>query len=89
MPVISMFYGIIVSLYYFDNNQHNAPHIHVKYKDEEVVINIITSEIIKGSIVGNKLKLVMAWIEIHRDELIADWSLAIRWEELFKIDPLK
>ncbi len=31
MPVISMFYGIIISLYFFDNKEHKAPHIHVKY----------------------------------------------------------
>lgn len=78
MPVISMFYGIIISLYYFDNNQHNLPHIHVKYQEEEVVINILTSEILNGAIRANKLKLVLAWIEIHKDELIADWSLAIQ-----------
>lgn len=84
-----MFYGIIVSLYYFDNNQHNTPHIHVKYQENEVVVNIMTSEIIKGTIPANKLKLVSAWMEIHRDELIADWSLAIQGEEVFKIDPLR
>lgn len=78
MPIISMFYGIIISLYYFDNNQHNTPHIHVKFQENEAVINILTSEIIKGEIKSNKLKLVLAWIEIHRDELMADWSLAIQ-----------
>ena len=65
-------------MYYFDNNQHSLPHIHVKYQEEEVVINILTSEILNGSIRANKLKLVLAWIEIHKDELIADWSLAIK-----------
>ena len=31
MPVISMFYGIIVSLYFVDNKRHKKPHIHAKY----------------------------------------------------------
>ena len=78
MPIISMFYGIIVSLYYFDNNQHNTPHIHVKYQENEVVINILTSDILNGAIPNNKLKLVLAWMEIHKDELIADWSLVVQ-----------
>ena len=42
MPVISMFYGIIVLMYYFDNKQHKLPHIHVKYQDDEAVVTIET-----------------------------------------------
>ena len=30
MAVLTMFYGIIISMYYFDNRQHHFPHIHVK-----------------------------------------------------------
>ena len=37
----------------------------------------------------SKRKLVEAWIEIHQDELMADWELAISGEEIFKIEPLK
>lgn len=40
MPVISIFYGIIVLMYYFDNKKHRQPHIHVQYSDEEAVISI-------------------------------------------------
>jgi hypothetical protein len=38
MPVISMFYGIIVMMYYLDNKKHKLPHIHVKYNDLEAVL---------------------------------------------------
>jgi hypothetical protein len=89
MPTISMFYGIIVRLYYFDNQQHNTPHIHVHYQEESAVIEIPSGKLLEGSIKRNKLKLVEAWIEIHSDELIADWQLAINGEPVFKIDPLK
>ncbi len=89
MAIISMFYGIIVSMYYLDNKQHNLPHIHVKYQDEEAVISIIDGELLGGTIKVSKMKLVQAWIEIHKDELIADWELAIKGEAIFKIDPLK
>jgi len=89
MPTISMFYGIIIRLYYFDNQQHKTPHIHVHYQDETAVIEIPSGKLIEGSLKRNKLKLVEAWIEIHRDELMADWELALNGEPVFKIDPLK
>jgi hypothetical protein len=66
-----------------------SPHIHVKYQDEEAVIAILDGELLEGSLRTNKMKLVQAWIEIHRDELIADWELASQGQEVFKIDPLK
>jgi len=89
MAIISMFYGIIISMYYLDNRQHNLPHIHVKYQDEEAVISIIDGQLLEGTLKISKMKLVQAWIEIHNDELIADWELAINGETIFKIDPLK
>jgi hypothetical protein len=89
MPVISMFYGIIVLMYYFDNKKHHLPHIHVQYSDEEAVISIPDGDVLEGSIKAAKLKLVQAWIEIHQDELMADWKLAVNGQQVFKIDPLK
>ena len=37
MAVISMFYGIIISMYYFDKRQHHLPHIHVRYQEQEEI----------------------------------------------------
>lgn len=89
MAIISMFYGIIVSMYYFDNRRHHKPHIHVKYQGKEAVFEIPNGEMLEGEIQQSKAKLVQAWIEIHRDELMADWELAIDGENIFKIEPLK
>ena len=89
MPVISMFYGIIILMYYFDNKKHKAPHIHVKYQNDEAVMAIPSGKILGGKLPGNKSKLVQAWIEIHQEELLANWQLAISGETVFKIDPLK
>lgn len=89
MAIISMFYGIIISMYFFDNRRHQKPHIHVKYQGDEVVMEIPSGEVIEGTIHPGKIKLVQAWIEIHRDELIADWELASKGESIFKIEPLK
>ena len=89
MAIISMFYGIIISMYYLDNKKHHMPHIHVKYQDQEAVINLPNGELLEGGIPSNKMKLVQAWIEIHQEELMADWDLAINGENVFKIDPLR
>jgi len=89
MAIISLFYGIIISMYFFDNRRHHVPYIHVKYQEQEAVITIPVGDILEGSLKPNKLKLVQAWIEIHQDDLLADWELASAGESVFKIDPLK
>jgi hypothetical protein len=89
MPVISMFYGVIVLMYYFDNKKHRQPHIHVQYSDEEAVISIPDGTVLEGTLKSAKLKLVQAWIEIHHEDLMADWRLAVNGQAVFKIDPLK
>ena len=89
MAVLSMFYGIIVSIYYLDNKQHFQPHVHVKYQEYEAVISVPEGNVIDGNLPANKLKLVEAWIEIHQDELIANWELAINGNSVFQIEPLK
>lgn len=89
MAIIAMFYGIIVSMYYFDNRRHHLPHIHVKYQAQEAVLSIPEGDLLEGDLSKGKMKLVQAWIEIHQDELIADWDLASNGEAVFRIDPLK
>jgi hypothetical protein len=75
MPAISMFYGIIVSLYFFDNRQHHRPHVHVRYQDDEAVLAIPDGELLEGGLPPGKMKMVLAWIEIHQDELMANGDL--------------
>ena len=89
MPVISMFYGIIISMYFLDTKQHNVPHIHVRYSESNAVYQIPDGLLIEGSLPANKQKLVLAWIEIHHESLMADWELAVTGNAIFKIDPLK
>jgi hypothetical protein len=50
MPVISMFYGLIVAMYYLDTKQHKLPHIHVKYAEKEAVYQIPEGELLEGSL---------------------------------------
>lgn len=89
MPVVSMFYGLIVYMYFLDTKQHRLPHIHVEYQGQECVIAIPGGEYLEGSLPLSKAKLLAAWIEIHQEELMADWSLASKGQSIFKIDPLR
>jgi len=84
-----MFYGIIIRMYFFDDKQHRVPHLHAEYAGKQAVISIDDGEVLAGTLPSSKVRLVQAWIEIHREELIADWRLAVMGEEVFKIEPLK
>lgn len=89
MPAISFFYGLVVYMYFYDAGQHHEPHIHVKYQDEEAVIRIPDGVVLDGSLPARKMKLAQAWIEIHAEELMANWALAVEGHPVFKIAPLR
>ena len=89
MPVISMFYGIIIRMFYFDNKEHKMPHIHIEYAEYTGVVEIPEGKLLAGDFPKDKLKLVIAWIVIHKDELMADWALAVEGQNIFKIEALK
>lgn len=89
MPTISMFYGILVTIFYEDNQRHHLPHIHVRYQDSKASISIHDGNVLTGNFPAKQLKLVQAWVELHRDELLADWDLACNGEEPFRIAPLQ
>jgi hypothetical protein len=88
MPVLSAFYGIIVRMYKESGERHNLPHIHAEYSGEEIVV-ALDGSIIEGSFPKGKLKLLEAWMEIHKEELEANWKLLSNGEQFFRIDPLK
>ena len=88
MPTLCMFYGIIIRMYNEKGGKHNKPHIHAEYQGEELVI-ALDGEILEGSIPKNKLKLLEAWMEIHKDELEANWKLLSAGERFYKIEPLR
>lgn len=89
MPAISMFYGIVIYLYFYDDERHKIPHIHAKYQGQDASVSISNGEILAGDIPLSKLRLVQAWIEIHRDALMADWALAVNGQPPFAIEPLR
>lgn len=89
MPIISLFYGIVIQMYFFDTKQHHLAHFHAKYQNHSAAIAIESGEILEGSLPPGKMKLVLAWLEIHREDLLADWSLAVEGQQVFQIEPLR
>jgi hypothetical protein len=82
-----MFYGIIIRMYNERDERHNRPHFHAYYAENEAVLDF-DGNIIEGSLPKNKLTLVWAWTDIHRDELAANWELLKKGDPFFKINPL-
>jgi len=85
MPTISLFYGIIIRMFYRDIEKHHAPHIHADYQGQIAAYSIPDGAVLAGGLPPNKNKLVVAWIEIHQDDLLADWSLAVVGKRPFTI----
>ena len=81
MPEISRFYGIIIFMFF---NDHNPPHFKAKYGEFEANILIESGNMLNGDLPISKLRLVSAWAEIHKDELLKMWST----KEFYKIQPL-
>lgn len=88
MPIISMFYGIIIRMYFLETQHHGVPHIHARYAEFEASVRIDDGEVLAGELPRKQLRLVQAWVELHRDELLANWELAVAGETPYKIDPL-
>ena len=88
MPTISMFYGILIRMFFLDTEKHHVPHIHAEYQGQVAVYSILDAEVLAGQLPKNKDRLVVAWIEIHREDLLADWALAVEGRKPFPIKGL-
>ena len=73
MPVLSRFYGIIIRMY-FQQAEHNPPHIHALYGDDVAAIDIQTGKILEGHLPPKALARVLEWISIHKKELMHIWN---------------
>ena len=85
MPELSLFFGIRITMYYED---HQPPHFHAEYNGQKVRVDITKGRVIRGIFPARQLKLVLAWCEIHKDELMQNWELAKDNLPLNKIAPL-
>lgn len=71
MPVISRFLGIVVFMYF---NEHNPPHVHVKYNEFLAVVDLRTMNLLDGRLPARVRGLVEEWIELHQQELLEMWE---------------
>ncbi len=88
MPTISMFYGILIKMFFCDVEKHNLPHLHAEYQGNNAVYSIPDGNLLAGKMPLQKQKIIVAWIEIHKEDLIADWQLAVNGKTPFKIKGL-
>jgi len=85
MPLISEFFGIKIYMYW---KEHFPPHFHAEYNEYKILVDINEGVVIKGSFPFKKLKLVLAWCELHNKELLTNWELALKHDDIMKIEPL-
>ena len=86
MPEISRFFGIVIKMFFDD---HNPPHFHAVYGDQEALIDIRSLSAFAGTLPPRALGLVVEWANLHQQELLDDWQRAARRESLVKITPLE
>ena len=86
MPTISIFFGIVVQMYW---NEHNPPHFHCRYGEYQAVIAIESLQLIEGELPPKALSLVLEWAHLHQDELRRDWVLCQTKQAPQPIPPLE
>jgi len=87
MPVISRFYGILITML-FKEKGHNTPHFHAKYGDDKAVYSIAPFKRLEGKLRSRAEKMVKEWAKAHQKELLEDWERASQHKPLKDIDPL-
>jgi len=88
MPILSIFYGLIIYMFKEESSPHHVPHIHVEYGDLTSVVDL-KGNILRGELPANKRKILEAWIILHEEELEVNWKLISKGEPHQKIKPLK
>lgn len=86
MPTLSIFFGIVIRMYYDD---HAPPHFHAIYGEHEAKVAIETLEVIEGKLPRRAIGLVLDWAELHRGELRDNWNKAQEHTPLSPIQPLE
>lgn len=85
MPEISRFLGIVIAIYW---KEHGAPHFHAKYGGQRAAFAIEDLRLLEGALPPRVTGLVLEWASLHRDELMANWNLAMAKKPLRAIEPL-
>lgn len=86
MPIISMFFGIVIKMFY---KEHRPPHVHAEHHGQQAVFDF-TGEMIEGQI-GSRtaVRLIKEWIELRRSQLEENWRKMEEGNQLDQIPPLE
>lgn len=72
---------------FFDDHGH--PHFHARHAEGQAKVRIDELEVIESSLGRRQLRFVLAWAELHQDELLENWHRARAGETLLEIEPLR
>lgn len=86
MPAISRFFGIVIAMYFDD---HGPPHFHARHSEGSAKVRVDTLEVIESSLGRRQLRFVLAWAELHQDDLSENWRRARAGETLRQVEPLQ
>lgn len=86
MPEIDSFLGLAFYMYYFDNQQHQQPYLHIQYAEFELVIAIETTECLQGFLPRKQRKVAEQFIQQHRQQLMHMWNKAVKGEYIGKLE---
>jgi hypothetical protein len=89
MPEISRFFGIVIRMFVEAGGAHHLPHFHAYYQDDVSIYSLDPIERIVGSLPRPQERLVLAWAELHREELVANWNALQAGRPPSKIEALK
>lgn len=89
MPEISRFFGVVIRMFPEAGVRHHRARFHARFQDQEAVFGIREIERIGGNLPLGKERLVLAWAEIHQEELTACWEALREGRPPSKIEPLR
>ena len=88
MPEISRFFGIVIRMFVEAGGAHHLPHFHAYYQEHVGIYGLDPIERIAGWLPRRQERLVLAWAELHRDELLSNWATLQQGRPPSKIEPL-
>ena len=67
---------------------HVPAHFHAVYGEYEITVEI-ESGVVHGDFPKRALRLVLEWLDLHKEELLEDWRLAAERRPLHRVPPLE
>lgn len=89
MPEIARFQGIVIRMFVELGGKHHEPYFHAYYQDMVASYRITEVELLRGQLPTRQNRLVEAWAELHKDELLANWQRVQNDQLPVRIAPLR